>query len=415
MPFKLFNNLLLFTCIALFVASNHLKVAAEDNQLRGRISDESSKETNILADQHYFAEHQFEYNTPTPTITTSFPPSPLPDLAAGHGGNEIIFTTIAHGAYSGINEKESHVFRTSSSFENFWRRHIEGTSSPSNVPSVDFENNMIISVARGLKTTGGYGIEIKSVTETDTEILVYAETTDPSNGDVTLQALTQPFHIIEVQKSTKTLCFEIVASAPEPTPYPLFILSYDDTAEDPSKIAKDLMEHESLVRVDVLNGIQMFFVYFDKEKIAHCAAKELLIEIVTIMDGIEYLEADPLEQYWRSPCDKNKTITSSVMPSNTEPRSYYCNEAITDASIVDTSKVNVAVTVILYAIIAVGVVIALILVIRLWMFVGSRNLILKDRINPRKENESKSAEDETTEKQEENSEVDDDDENNNNI
>jgi len=219
--------------------------------------------------------------------------------AAYVDGDELNFETIEHGYYSGIKESGSQVFRSSSKFEVFWNRHVMGISPKPSLPNVDFTNSMIVNVMRGEKNSGGYGIEIKSIVETDSEIVVLSETTDPCSYCAVTQVLTQPFHVVETQASVKPVRFRNSAAV-DPPPYPLFILSYNDEVKEPYSEAANIKKHESVKDVEVLSSLQMMYVHFYEDKVP-CAAKEILLEIVGNMDHFEYLEADPLEENW-GPC-----------------------------------------------------------------------------------------------------------------
>jgi hypothetical protein len=60
---------------------------------------------------------------------------------------------------------------------------------------------MVVAVFLGEKPTGGYAIEITRAAKTDRGIEVgYTEQT-PAPGAMTIQALTQPFHIVRIPKS----------------------------------------------------------------------------------------------------------------------------------------------------------------------------------------------------------------------
>ena len=62
-------------------------------------------------------------------------------------------------------------------------------------------------VTRGSKPTGGYGVQIEEVTETQTEVIVKVRYDDPAPDDEVTQAITYPNIIGMVEKLTKPVRF----------------------------------------------------------------------------------------------------------------------------------------------------------------------------------------------------------------
>lgn len=52
----------------------------------------------------------------------------------------------------------------------------------------------------GEKNTGGYGIQISGIKESNNNLYIELEETVPSSGAVAIQQLTQPYHIVVVGK-----------------------------------------------------------------------------------------------------------------------------------------------------------------------------------------------------------------------
>lgn len=205
----------------------------------------------------------------------------LPDARQLQTTEIIGFTTIEKGSYSNIKVIVADVFRSELRFCRFWSRH-----SLSECPTVDFDTNMVVALFRGTKKTGGYGIEVTSIEETDSEIIVQANSTDPPPNSFTPQALTQPYHIVSTETSTKNVVFDVV-KVREPRPFPVFIVRIEDGYE-----LKDIREEvEALASVENVNTLQsigMLLVYFDENKISAQKASDLLSGISGTI-----VEADP--------------------------------------------------------------------------------------------------------------------------
>ncbi|MGI6129715.1 MAG: Gmad2 immunoglobulin-like domain-containing protein [bacterium] len=63
-------------------------------------------------------------------------------------------------------------------------------------------------VTRGSRPTGGYGVDIKQVVETETEVIVKVEYRDPAPDAEVTQAITYPYVVGMIEKTTKPIRFE---------------------------------------------------------------------------------------------------------------------------------------------------------------------------------------------------------------
>ena len=107
------------------------------------------------------------------------------------------FTSINKGFFSPINEKSEHVFTEPSELKKLITEEIP----------VNFSNEMLIAVFMGNRNTGGFATEITSVTNLGNSIEVNVTETSPGRRCMTVQALTQPYHIIKTAKMTKQVIF----------------------------------------------------------------------------------------------------------------------------------------------------------------------------------------------------------------
>ena len=113
------------------------------------------------------------------------------------------FQTIEQGDFSGISSQINWPIRNQSDWESFWAEH-KGTVSPvPELPTVDFSTEMVIGVF-DQRPTSGFSVEITRIEETSKTIIVSVTSTGPGGG-VTLQVLTQPFHIVKTSSSTKPI------------------------------------------------------------------------------------------------------------------------------------------------------------------------------------------------------------------
>jgi hypothetical protein len=108
--------------------------------------------------------------------------------------------TIDKGAFSGIQEPLRVVVTNKTQRAELWTKHIARKQPKAPPPDVDFEKESVIFVALGRKNTGGYSIEITDVRHSGKKTEVVVATRQPKEGGFNIQALTAPFHIVEVPK-----------------------------------------------------------------------------------------------------------------------------------------------------------------------------------------------------------------------
>jgi hypothetical protein len=103
-------------------------------------------------------------------------------------------TTVAQGAYSGINDASEVVVRSPTEWDALWKAHA-GLQS---IPTVDFSQEFVAAVFLGTRPSGGFGAEIVGTRrEADALVIEYRERA-PAASDIVTQALTSPFHIVKV-------------------------------------------------------------------------------------------------------------------------------------------------------------------------------------------------------------------------
>ena len=108
--------------------------------------------------------------------------------------------TIDKGEYSGIMTREQLVIESQNEWEEFWSRHGSVEFPPPMLPQVDFSEGMVIAVFSGEKPTGGHSIEITEVEFAEDEVTIFFEEVLPEPREPVTEALTHPFHIIQINR-----------------------------------------------------------------------------------------------------------------------------------------------------------------------------------------------------------------------
>ncbi len=119
---------------------------------------------------------------------------------------ELAFRTISKETSSQITQRTQNVIKTQGAWVNFWTR-LSITDGP--IPQVDFNEKMIIAVTQGQKSTGSYEIEITKIIERENYIEVFATETSPGINCAADTVITSPYHIVEIEKSDKTIRFTL--------------------------------------------------------------------------------------------------------------------------------------------------------------------------------------------------------------
>ncbi len=73
--------------------------------------------------------------------------------------------------------------------------------------AIDFDNKILIAAFQGQKSTGGYSIEITKIEEIDNKIIVNIAENEPGRNCIVTQAFTSPYHIVELDKTSKEIEF----------------------------------------------------------------------------------------------------------------------------------------------------------------------------------------------------------------
>lgn len=122
-------------------------------------------------------------------------------------GTAVPFSTVAEGSFSGIAEPTQVVIRNPDEWVALWRRHIRNQVGAPSAPPVDFSRKMVVGIFMGQRGTGGYAIEITKVERDEARLRVFCRSQSPDPGAILTQALTQPFHVIELPRDDGPLIF----------------------------------------------------------------------------------------------------------------------------------------------------------------------------------------------------------------
>lgn len=111
-----------------------------------------------------------------------------------------------------------YVIRDESQWQRMWRQghysmQVGVSPIPPSPPPVDFKTEMILAAFQGHCSSGGYGVTISEVGETDAQLTVVVKYHEPGPNEQTTAVETNPFCMVSVPRSDKPVGFRIVEAA----------------------------------------------------------------------------------------------------------------------------------------------------------------------------------------------------------
>lgn len=130
-------------------------------------------------------------------------------------GKRIEFQTISKGCSSGHTNQAYYVVQDALEWKHLWNQHTTGMLPQPPPPEVNFSKTAIIAVFMGTFATSGYEIEVKEIIEMGRWVVVKAEKTYPSEKCGGIDVLSQPYHIVRVDKTNLYVIFDTFTTIKE--------------------------------------------------------------------------------------------------------------------------------------------------------------------------------------------------------
>ncbi len=100
--------------------------------------------------------------------------------------------TLVRESTSGVTDRRRVVIRTEEVWSEFWSRVYAPRTPAPERPSPAFDRRSVVAVAMGTRPTGGYTIDIESLSRRDGDVYVVVRETSPGESCITTQAITAP-------------------------------------------------------------------------------------------------------------------------------------------------------------------------------------------------------------------------------
>lgn len=128
------------------------------------------------------------------------------------------FKRISKGMTSSWRDHAGIVVRTTKKLKWVWDRFYKDSLDPPDPPEVDFAKVMWICSFRGEYSTWGYPTEIQRIVQAydghNTFLLVHVLELNPSRRKIVKQEFSQPFHIVEMDRSEMSVHFRYKQKTP---------------------------------------------------------------------------------------------------------------------------------------------------------------------------------------------------------
>ena len=112
------------------------------------------------------------------------------------------------GYHCGYTEPLRVVIYTENQWDEIWKKVQVLRLPVPELPKIDFGKEMVIAVFMGTRSSGGYEIEIKNISKTEKEIVVGVEEKEPSSDSLRTMAVTSPYHLVIVKRSSLPVRFQ---------------------------------------------------------------------------------------------------------------------------------------------------------------------------------------------------------------
>ncbi len=123
------------------------------------------------------------------------------------GITKLHFTELKTGQYSGLDNRKEIVINDSSTFGELWNQMFSIYHPLPGLPEIDFMNYTLVGISIGTRSTGGYSVEIVEIYETPEKVEIIYKISSPAPDDYVTMALTQPYHLVLIPKTSKEITF----------------------------------------------------------------------------------------------------------------------------------------------------------------------------------------------------------------
>jgi len=123
------------------------------------------------------------------------------------GNTKLDFIELKTGQYSGLDNRKEIVINDSSAFCELWNQMFSIYHPLPGLPEIDFMNYTLVGLSIGTRSTGGHSVEIVEILDTPEKVEIIYKISSPAADDYVTMALTQPYHMVLIPKTSKEITF----------------------------------------------------------------------------------------------------------------------------------------------------------------------------------------------------------------
>ena len=119
------------------------------------------------------------------------------------------FTLLSQGTQSGLESQRFEVIRDEGALRSVWQAHAHATTPAQGPPNVDFQAAMVIAAFAGMKSSGGYRLDIAKISQDGDRLEVSMVLTQPGTDCFVSEVMTQPYVMATTPTSSQSVHFTL--------------------------------------------------------------------------------------------------------------------------------------------------------------------------------------------------------------
>jgi len=122
--------------------------------------------------------------------------------------SEVPYSTLLKGSSSAFCDRGFYILKNESEFNSLYFKMYHGAPVIPLPPAVDFSKYVVVAVFQGDFQTGGHEIQVCRVVDSGSELKIIVNEVNPNDRAAFTTISNQPFHLVKIPKTNKTISFE---------------------------------------------------------------------------------------------------------------------------------------------------------------------------------------------------------------
>lgn len=138
---------------------------------------------------------------------------PGSDPPTDPGGGSVAFVSVHQAQYSGIGAYRLQTITSAAQWASVWAEiHLPASEAPP-LPPVDFAGQRLLLAAAGERPNGCYSLAVESIARRGSGLEATLVETVPGSDCACTLAITQPLHVVSLQRSEEAIAGRTVRRA----------------------------------------------------------------------------------------------------------------------------------------------------------------------------------------------------------